>query len=42
MLFFETRTKAREFARKQDHFKLVDKGTYSPEGRRWGVKVLKD
>jgi hypothetical protein len=42
MFFFEKRKDAREFARKQDHYKLVDNGTYSPEGRRWAVKVLQD
>ncbi len=42
MLFFKFRKQAREFARKQEHFKFVDNGTYAPDARRWGVKVLQD
>lgn len=41
MIFFKTRTDARKFATKVDHYKVVDTGTDSASGRRWGVKVLK-
>ncbi len=42
MFYFKFRKLARDFSRKQEHFKFVDNGTYAPEGRRWGVKVLQD
>lgn len=38
MIFFKTRKDAREFARKKDHYKVVDMGSDAP--KRWAVKVL--
>ena len=40
MIYFPTRTKARNFASKTNHYKAVDGGADSVKGRRWGVKVL--
>jgi hypothetical protein len=39
MFFFNTRKQAREFAGKQEHYKVVDCGIDSK--RRWAVHVLK-
>ena len=39
MLYFKTRTLARNFAVKVDYYKVVDNGNVKL-GRRWGVKVL--
>jgi len=38
MFYFETRSQAREFSRKNDSYKLVDNGTNAE--KRWAVKVL--
>ncbi len=50
MLYFRTRTDARNFATKQDHYTLVDCGKDADKdgrsilgamNRRWAVRVLK-
>lgn len=39
-IFFSTRTAAREFASKNDHYKVVDmKDAPSANGSRWAVQV---
>lgn len=41
MLYFKTRTFAREFAKKSDRYRVVDcKDHPSVNGLRWAVKVL--
>jgi len=41
MLYFKTRTEARNFANKSNHnHKVVDNGSSSEVNRRWAVKVL--
>jgi len=44
MLYFKTRTIAREFATKADHYKVVDCKDLLSSGRgyRWAVKVLRN
>lgn len=39
MLYFKTRTEARNFANKSNH-KVIDNGSSSEVNRRWAVKVL--
>lgn len=42
MIYFKTRTIAREFAKKGDNYKVVDRADNLSAGRgfRWAVKVL--
>ena len=42
MFYFRKRDEAREFAKKQPHYKVIDcKDNLSVNGYRWAVKVLK-
>ena len=43
MLYFKTRTIAREFAKRQDHYKVVDCKDNPSRGRgwRWAVHCLR-
>lgn len=41
MFYFKTRSNARSFASKRDHYQFVDNGAQSQSGQRWGVKVIK-
>lgn len=42
MLYFKKRDEAREFAKKQPHYTVVDcKDNPSVNGHRWAVRVLK-
>lgn len=38
-LYFPKRSVARTFKTANEAYKLVDKGTYAPSGRRWAVDV---
>lgn len=42
MIYFELRKYAREFAKKQPHYKVVDcKENRNMHGLRWAVRVLR-